>query len=86
MALFGAELDGEAAVAAGLALEAVADEDVDDRARSLAAGLSDPALMRAATRSWRSYREAVDVPARLLIRAEQSSQMWSFRRRRVDRR
>jgi enoyl-CoA hydratase len=81
MAMFGQELSGEEAVAAGLALEAVADEEVDDRARALAGSLSDPGLMRQATRSWRSYREATSVPARLAVRAEQSAQMWSFRRR-----
>jgi enoyl-CoA hydratase len=80
MALLGEELDGEQAVAAGLALEAVRDDDVERRARSLAAQLADPALVREATRSWRSFREAADVSPRLLLRAEQAAQMWSFRR------
>lgn len=82
MAMLGRELSGEEAVDAGLALEAVDDADVDARARSLAASsLGDPALVRFATQSWRNYREAASVPPRLLVRAEQASQMWSFKRR-----
>lgn len=81
MGLLGAEVRGDEAVAAGLALEAVSDEAVEERARSLAGNLSDPELVRAATATWRSYRAAVDVSPRLLVRAEQASQMWSFRRR-----
>jgi enoyl-CoA hydratase len=81
LALLGQELSGEDAVAAGLALEAVDDEDVDGRARELASHLEDPSLVRAATRSWRNYRAAASVPPRLLLRAEQAPQMWSFRRR-----
>lgn len=80
MALMGLELDGARAAAWGLALEALPDEQVEERARSLARSLTDPELVRMATETWRSYRQAAEAPTRLLLRAEQAAQMWSFRR------
>jgi enoyl-CoA hydratase len=80
MALLGHTLTGTEAVDAGLALEAVPPDQVDDRAAALAAGLRDPALVRAATTSWRAYVQSTTIAPRLLVRAEQAAQMWSFRR------
>jgi enoyl-CoA hydratase/carnithine racemase len=81
MSLFGVEVGGVDAVRWGLALEALPDGQVDDRARTLAARLVDPELVRHATRSWRAYDESASTSPRLLVRAEQAAQMWSFRRR-----
>jgi enoyl-CoA hydratase len=81
MALLGVELDGTTAAAWGLALEAVADAEVEPRAQALAAqSVADGPLVRMATASWRAYRAAAELPLRLLLRAEQAPQMWSFRR------
>jgi enoyl-CoA hydratase len=81
MSLFGVEVGGVDAVRWGLALEALPDDQVDDRARTLAAQLVDPELVRRATHSWRAYDENASTSPRLLVRAEQAAQMWSFRRR-----
>jgi enoyl-CoA hydratase len=80
LSLLGLELDGAEAARCGLALQSVPDAEVDEQARRLAAGVADPALVRAATRSWRSYCETTGVSPRLLVRAEQAAQMWSLRR------
>jgi enoyl-CoA hydratase len=80
MSLFGLELDGAEAVRVGLALEAVLDAQVEDRARELAGRLRDPGLVRRATQSWRAYAETACASPRLLVRAEQAAQMWSLRR------
>ncbi|MCW2535413.1 MAG: putative enoyl-CoA hydratase echA14, partial [Modestobacter sp.] len=54
MALFGAEVDGERAVALGLAWETVDDAAVEDRALELAARVArDPALARVAAGNFR---------------------------------
>jgi len=81
MSLLGVEVAGRDAVGWGLALESLPDDRVQPRALELAASVNDAELARSATRSWRAYREASGVTPRLLVRAEQASQMWSFRRK-----
>ena len=78
MTLLGEPVDGDRAQQLGLALESVEDEQVEARALELAARVTDPELARLATRSMREQRGA---PWAVALRAEQSAQMWSLRRR-----
>jgi enoyl-CoA hydratase len=80
MALLGLEVDGTQAAAWGLALQAVPDGDVEPRAHELARLVRDSDLVQMTTRLWRAYTQATETPGRLLLRAEQAAQMWSFRR------
>jgi enoyl-CoA hydratase len=78
MTLLGEPVDGTRAQQLGLALEVVDDGQVEARALELAARVTDPELTRLATRSLREQR---GVPWAVALRAEQSAQMWSLRRR-----
>jgi enoyl-CoA hydratase len=80
MTLLDEAIDGERAARIGLALAAVEDERVEDRARELARAARDPELVRVATRSLRQQRAGRGVPWRVALRAEQAVQMWSLRR------
>jgi enoyl-CoA hydratase len=80
MTLFGATIDGERAARLGLALEAVEDHQVRERADQLAHGVHDPELVRMAVRSMRDQRAGGGVPWSVALRAEQAAQMWSLRR------
>lgn len=81
MALGGAEIDGDRAVALGLAWEAADDGAVEARAMEFAAGVAkDPALARAV----RSFRLDTGPPAvgwDTAVQTERAPQMWSMRRR-----
>lgn len=82
MALGGAEIDGDRAVALGMAWEAAEDADVEDRALALAHGVArDPALARAAVRSFRLETGPPGVGWDTAVQTERAPQMWSMRRR-----
>lgn len=82
MAIFGEELDGERAVAMGLAWECVPDEEVEQRAVELAKGpAQDPELARATVATFRAEVDSVAMPLLLASQAERAAQMWSLRRR-----
>lgn len=82
LGLFDVGLEGEEAVARGLALEAVPDEQVEPRAIELASvPARDPSLAR---RTVRSMRQELGPPAigwEAAIEMERGSQLWSMRRR-----
>ena len=83
MGLFGERIDGREAVARGLAWVALAEEDVDERARALAGTVAnDPALARHAARSFRTELgpPALSWEAGLML--EHAPQLWSLRRQR----
>lgn len=82
MTLLEQKVVGAEAVRLGLAWEAVEDQRVDARATELVAGVSDPELVRFATRSLRAQFGAAAPAAALALRAEQAGQMWSLRRSR----
>jgi enoyl-CoA hydratase len=82
MALFGQELVGEAAVAAGLAFEACPAAQLDARALELAAvAAADPALSRKALDSFRAQTGLPQAQA-TGTRIELAAQLWSFARSR----
>lgn len=82
MALGGAEIDGDRAVALGLAWESVDDGAVEARAMEFAAGVAkDPALARAAVRSFRMETGPPAVGWDTAVQTERAPQMWSMRRR-----
>lgn len=82
MALGGAEIDGDRAVALGLAWESVDDDAVEARAMEFAAGVAaDPALARAAVRSFRMETGPPAVGWDTAVQTERAPQMWSMRRR-----
>jgi enoyl-CoA hydratase len=81
MGLFGHELVGAQAVAAGLAFEVCAADSLDSRALELAAVPgADPTLSR---RSTESMRLQLGEPHAQMVatKVEQPAQMWSLRRR-----
>ena len=82
LGLFDQRLDGRAAVARGIAWEAVADEEVERRALELAAiPARDPLLAR---RTVNSMRQELGPPAigwGAAMELERGTQMWSMRRR-----
>ncbi|WP_448615372.1 enoyl-CoA hydratase-related protein [Modestobacter sp. URMC 112] len=81
LALFGEELDGERAVALGLAWETVDDAAVEDRARELAVRVAaDPELARVATRNFRKETGPPHVSWEVATQFERPAQMWSMRR------
>lgn len=85
LGLFGEELSGQQAAAAGLVWAAVPDIEVEDRALGLARRAArDPLLARRALASFRAELgpPAVSWPAALAM--ERGVQMWSQRRRQVD--
>jgi enoyl-CoA hydratase len=82
MGLFGEEVDGSRAVELGLAWSAVDDDQVESRALELASRVAaDPALARAAARSFRLETGPPAVPWDVAVQAERPSQMWSMRRK-----
>jgi enoyl-CoA hydratase len=82
MQLFGATLTGEQAVARGLAWAAVAAEDVESTARSLAAiPAKDPELARRTARSMRTVAGPPAMSWAAALDLERASQMWSMRRK-----
>lgn len=80
--LFGAEVSGVRAAELGLAWEAVDAEDVDARARELAASAArDPELSRRVLGSLRVELDPPGVSWPAALELERGSQMWSLRRR-----
>jgi len=80
--LFGAEVSGARAAELGLAWEAVDAEDVDARARELAASAArDPELSRRVLGSLRVELDPPGVSWPAALELERGSQMWSLRRR-----
>jgi enoyl-CoA hydratase len=86
MALFGERIDGERAAQLGLAWTAVDDEDVEATAVDLAgrAG-ADPELARRTTGSLRTVLGPPALPWPAALELERASQMWSLRRKALDR-
>lgn len=85
MGLFGEEVDGERAVALGLAWAAYDDEDVLREATALATRVaSDPALARRLVASFRRETRPGGVPWDVAVELERSPQMWSLRRKRTQ--
>jgi enoyl-CoA hydratase len=81
MALFGERVDGERAVALGLAWKAVASEEVLPTALELArVPAADPELARRTTRSLRLSAGPPALPWAAALETERSAQMWSMRR------
>ncbi|MFF1690214.1 MULTISPECIES: enoyl-CoA hydratase-related protein [unclassified Streptomyces] len=81
MALFGEELNGEQAVRAGLAWDAVDAEQLDDRAMELARRVAkDPELARAAAANFRRETGATPMSWDTALQFERTTQMWSMRR------
>jgi enoyl-CoA hydratase len=81
MALFGEELDGDAAVRLGLAWETLDDAAVEDRALELAGRLaSDPALARVTVGNFRKETGPPHVSWEIATQFERPAQMWSMRR------
>lgn len=81
MALFGEELDGEAAVRLGLAWETVDDAAVENRARELAARVAqDPELARVTVANFRTVTGPPAVSWEVATQFERPAQMWSMRR------
>jgi enoyl-CoA hydratase len=82
MALFGAELRGDQAVARGLAWEAVTDEDVEPRASQLAAAATrDPELARRAIATLRGELGPPCVSWGTALEMERAHQLRSMHRR-----
>lgn len=84
MALAGEEIDGTRAAQLGMAWEAVDDTEVETRAIDMAGRIArDPALARAAVRSFRLETGPPTMPWDVAVQAERAPQMWSMRRRGV---
>jgi enoyl-CoA hydratase len=82
LGLFGDEVDGERAVALGLAWAAYDDGDVEEQALALARRVAqDPALARRMVASFRRETAAGGVPWDVAVELERSPQMWSLRRK-----
>lgn len=82
LGLFGETIDGDRAVAIGLAWDAVDAEQVDARATELATTVAaDPELARAAVRTFRLETGPPGVSWEVGMQAERPVQMWSLRRR-----
>ena len=82
LGLFGDEVDGDHAVALGLAWAAYDDGDVEERALDLARRVAkDPALARRMVTSFRRETAPGGVPWDVAVELERSPQMWSLRRR-----
>jgi enoyl-CoA hydratase len=82
MGLFGEEVDGDRAVALGLAWAAYDDAEVEDRALSLAGRVArDPALARRMGASFRRETAPGGLPWDVAVEVERSPQMWSLRRK-----
>lgn len=82
LGLFGEEVDGERAVALGLAWVAYDDGEVQERALALAARVAaDPPLARRTVASFRRETAPGGVPWDVAVELERSPQMWSLRRK-----
>ncbi|WP_072807443.1 enoyl-CoA hydratase/isomerase family protein [Rhodococcoides yunnanense] len=82
MGLFNEEINGRRAVELGMAWESVDDDQVEARARELAAQASrDPELTRATILSMRTELGPPGVPWDVALQYERPTQMWSLRRR-----
>ncbi|HVW31088.1 MAG TPA: enoyl-CoA hydratase/isomerase family protein [Acidimicrobiia bacterium] len=82
LGLFGEELSGQRAAELGMAWAALPDGEVEAKAMELAARAgADPALARAATKSFRNELGPPMSTWPLALDAERSAQMWSLRRR-----
>ncbi|MEO6997426.1 MAG: enoyl-CoA hydratase-related protein [Terracoccus sp.] len=85
MGLFGDEVDGERAVALGLAWAAHDDAEVEPRALALAARVAaDPALARRTVASFRRETASGGVAWDVAVEVERAPQMWSLRRKHAD--
>ncbi len=86
LALFGQRIDGRRAVELGLAWAAVPADEVEAKARELAAvPAADPDLARRTTRSLRMSAGPPGLPWAAAHDAERSAQMWSMRRSAIKR-
>jgi len=82
MGLFGEEVDGERAVALGLAWAAYDDAEVEERALALATRVAaDPDLARRTVASFRRETVPGGVSWDVAVEIERAPQMWSLRRR-----
>jgi enoyl-CoA hydratase len=82
MGLFGEEVDGDRAVALGLAWAAYDDADVEGEAIALAGRVAkDPALARRLVASFRHQTAPGGLPWAAAVELERAPQMWSLRRK-----
>ena len=82
MGLFGHEVNGEQAVALGIAWSAHDDAEVEEQAHAVAARVAqDPELARRMVRSFRRETAAGGVAWDVAVELERSPQMWSLRRK-----
>ena len=78
LGLFGEEISGSRAVDAGLAFEALPDQDVEERAVELAGRVAlDPLLARRATRSFRTELGPPAISWDAALELERGVQIWS---------
>jgi enoyl-CoA hydratase len=85
LGLFGQEVNGVRAVELGLAWEAVADEEVESRAKEIAEiAARDPELVRHALAIYRSELGPPPVSWPAALEMERGIQMWSQRRRQIN--
>lgn len=85
LGLFGDEVDGERAVALGLAWAAHDDAEVEQQALALAGRVAaDPALARRTVASFRRETAAGGVAWELAVEVERAPQLWSLRRKHSD--
>ncbi|KQS58853.1 enoyl-CoA hydratase [Geodermatophilus sp. Leaf369] len=81
MALFGEEISGTRAVELGMAWAAVESDQVEPRARELAARVAaDPELARVAVANFRKETGPPHVSWEIATQFERPAQMWSMRR------
>jgi enoyl-CoA hydratase len=82
LSVFAQAIDGQRAVALGLAWECLPEAEVEPRAMHIAREVaSDPALARATVQSFRLELGPPAVPWPVALEAERGSQMWSLKRR-----
>lgn len=82
MGLFGEEVDGERAVALGLAWAAYDDEEVEPQAIAMATRVAkDPALARRLVTSFRLQTAPGGMAWAAAVEVERAPQMWSLRRK-----
>ncbi|MGH3756877.1 enoyl-CoA hydratase/isomerase family protein [Actinophytocola sp.] len=83
--LLGIEISGRQAASAGLALESLPDDQVEQRAWEYASiAARDPELTRIATQSYREQLGPPPVPWSIAAESDRGKQMWSHRRRQDD--
>ena len=82
LGLFGREVDGDRAVALGLAWAAYDDGEVEQEALELARRVAtDPPLARRLVASFRRETAPGGMPWDVAVELERSPQMWSLRRK-----